>query len=76
MNREKLNEVKEELSPDFDEYFASPDFDPELLLFWIDYFEKNGLSESANSQENEPAGQKSNLAKIAALSYALFKIED
>lgn len=76
MDKQKLAEIKKELSPDFDEYFASPDFDPELLLFWIDYFEKNGLSESANSQKNERAGRKSNLAKIAALSYALFKIED
>ena len=75
MNKEKLNEVKEELSPDFDEYFASSDFDPELLLFWINYFEKNGLSESTNSQESEPAGLKSNLAKIAALSYTLFKVK-
>lgn len=75
MDKKKLSEVKEELSPDFDEYFASSDFDPELLLFWIDYFEKNELSESTNDQDSEPAGLKSNLAKIAALSYALFKIK-
>ena len=75
MDKQKLAEIKKELSPDFDEYFASSDFDPELLLFWVNYFEKNGLSESANSQESEPAGLKSNLAKIAAFSYALFKVK-
>ena len=40
MDKQKLAEIKKELSPDFDEYFASSDFDPELLLFWVNYFEK------------------------------------
>lgn len=65
MDKQKLAEIKKELSPDFDEYFARPDFDEDRLEFWL-----NELK-ATNESERKETNLRDDFADFAARGMAL-----
>lgn len=73
MDKQKLAEIKKELSPDFDEYFARPDFDEDRLEFWLN--ELKATNESGRKEANLRGDFADFAARGTALAYLIFRGE-
>lgn len=72
MDKQKLAEIKKELSPDFDEYFARPDFNEDRLEFWLN--ELKATNES-NNEESKAIDFADEIARGMALAHLIIKGE-